>query len=74
MHVQVSCRKNYTKTTRTPSSGAEVFDRRTRTLSGGFNLTKAAFTVVVLLERKKRKLRNRVNVSCNNQDVDKAVH
>ena len=75
MHVQVNCRKNYTKTPGTPSSGAEVFDRRTRTSSGGSNFKKGCvYCCCVIREREKRKLRNRVSVSCNNQDVDKTVH
>ena len=55
MHVHVCCRKNYISTPGVTSSSAEVSYKKTRTSSGGFN-----FTVVILLQREKGKLRNHV--------------
>ena len=55
MHVHACCRKNYISTPGVTSSSAEVSYKKTRTSSGWFN-----FTVVILLQWEKRKLRNHV--------------
>ena len=63
MLVHVSWRRNYIRTSGVPSSSAEVSYRKTRTSSREDrkdNSERTAFTVVVLLQREKRKLRNQV--------------
>ena len=50
MHVQISCRKNYIRTSGVLSSSAEVSYRKTRTSSGG--LTVSTVAVFTYRERK----------------------
>ena len=74
MHVQVSGRNNYTRTPGVPSSSAEVFDRKTRTSSGGFNFRKDCFYCGCIITERENKTKKSCNVSCKNREVDKAVH
>ena len=53
MHFHFRGRRNYTMKLGVPSTNAEGFNRKKRTLSGRFNYRKDCFTVVVLLLRKK---------------------
>ena len=70
MHFHISCRKNYTRTLGVPSSSAEVFDRETRTSSGGFNFRKDCFYCGYLITEREKKTKKSCNVSCKNREID----
>ena len=67
MHVYFRGRKNYTWTSGVPSSNAEVFDRKKRTLSRGFNFRKDCFYCGCVVIERKRKTKKSCNVSCKNR-------
>ena len=70
IHFHISCRKNYTRTLGVPSSSAEVFDRETRTSSGGFNFRKDCFYCGYLITEREKKTKKSCNVSCKNREID----
>ena len=74
MHVHVSCRKNYIRTPGVPSSSAEVSYRKPRTSSGGFIFRKDCFYCSCVITEREKKTKKSCNISCKNQEVDKAVH
>ena len=73
MCAHVSCKKNHIRTPGVPSSSAEVSYRKSRTSSGGFNFRKDCFYCGCVIKEREKKTKKSVNVSCKNQDVDKAV-
>ena len=74
MHVNVSCKKNYTKKPEAPWSSTDVPDKKTRTSSGGFNFRKDCFYCGYAIMKRNKKTCKSCNVSCKNREVDKAVH
>ena len=74
MHVHVSCRKNHIRTPGGPSSSAEDYYMKTRTLSGAFNIRKDCFYCGCVITERKRKTKKSCNVSHKKREVNKAVH
>ena len=74
MQVHVRFRRNYTRTPAVPSRSTEVFDRKTRTSSGGFNFKKDCFYCGYVITDWEKKTKKSCDISCKKQEVIKAVH
>ena len=74
MHVLVTCRKNYIRTAGGPSSSAEDYYMKTRTLSGAFNIRKDCFYCGCVITEREWKTKKSCNVSHKKREVNKAVH
>ena len=55
MHVRFRGKKNYKSTPGVPSNGAEIVDRKKKTLSRGFNSRKECFLWGCIITEKKKK-------------------
>ena len=74
MHFHVTCSKNYIRTPGGPSSSAEDYYRKTRTLSGAFNIRKDCFYCGCVITEREWKTKKSCNISHKKREVNKAVH
>ena len=66
--------KNYKRTPGVTSGIAVVFDRKTRTLSGGFSFRKDCLCCGCFMTVREKKTEKSCNVPYKNLEDDKAVH